>query len=283
VAVADELNFTKAAQKLRVAQPALSRQIRQLEDEIGAPLFERGARGAKLTLAGAAFLVEARALVSQSAKAIRVAQTFRDATPRSLNVGYAWGLFHSLVPKVIARFHRKRRDVPVNLFDMTAPQQSAAILEDRLDAGFIGFEQDAAGPHLARKNIGSCAFILALPQDHRAAKSKSVDLRSLAEESFCVISTENFPGAAHCAMQACAAAGFRPKILQTAARGVTMLGMVAANRGIAILPEPLSDLPHPGVTFRPMRDPYHSDLYVVWQARNSGELIAEFLNAADAQ
>lgn len=281
VAVAGELNFTKAASKLRVAQPALSRQIQQLEQEIGAKLFERSPRGARLTRAGDALLTEARSLLAQCSKAILAARAAANQSQKSLNVGYAWGLFHSHVPGVIARFHRHHPDVPVNLFDMTAPQQAAALNEGQLDAGFIGFAQDANDPGLARQKIGSCAFVLALPESLAIAKRKTVDLRSLANESFCVISQQSFPGAAHCALEACAEAGFRPKALQTAARGMTMLGMVSANQGLAILPEPLTALPHPGVIFRPMKRPYKSDLFVVWKSGAQSPLRDAFLNSID--
>lgn len=279
VAVADELNFTKAASKLRVAQPALSRQIRQLEDQIGGKLFERGSRGATLTKAGEAFLPEARALLAHSSKAIHVARAAANSSVKSLNVGYAWGLFHSYVPGAIARFHRKHPDVPVNLFDMTSPQQSTALKEGRIDAGFIGFADDATDPALGHKKIGPCSFVVALPENHPASKKKAVDLRALADEKFCVISDESFPGAAHCAIDACAAAGFRPTVLQTAMRGMAMLGMVAANHGLAILPEPLTALPHPGIIFRPMKRPYRSELYVVWQRGHVSTLRDEFLES----
>src|SRR3954468_13643344 len=239
VAVADDLNFTKAARKLRVAQPALSRQIRQLEEEIGVRLFDRTPRSVSLTQAGETFLPEARSILALSANAMRAAQGTKENGRASLNIGYAWGLFHSLVPTVVARFHRKLPDIAVNLFDMTAPQQTAALMEGRLDIGFIGFAKDAAAPGLARRKIGSCALLLALPQSHRAARRRTVNLGDLAQELFCVISDQNFPGAAQCANEACASAGFRPRILETAARGNIQLGLVAANCGVALMPEPL--------------------------------------------
>jgi DNA-binding transcriptional LysR family regulator len=279
VAVADDLNFTKAARKLRVAQPALSRQIRQLEEEIGVPLFDRTPRSVSLTEAGKTFLPEARCILALSANAMRAAQATKQNGRASLNIGYAWGLFHSLVPAAVARFHRKLPDVAVNLFDMTAPQQTAALMEGRLDIGFIGFAKDAAAPGLARRKIGSCSLLLALPQNHRATRRRTVNLGELAQEFFCVISDQNFPGAAQCAIEACASAGFRPKILETAARGNIQLGLVAANCGVALMPEPLAALPHAGVVFRPLNRPYTSDLFAVWDARHSVPMRHTFLNS----
>src|SRR3954467_8205862 len=106
-AVADELNFTKAASKLHVAQPALSRQIRQLEAELGVKLLERNRRGVQLTAAGTAFWAEASALLKQSEQAVRVARQTDRAAGAQLNLGYIWSLFHSLVPPVLEQFRRQ--------------------------------------------------------------------------------------------------------------------------------------------------------------------------------
>jgi len=279
VAVADELGFTKAARKIRVAQPALSRQIRQLENELGVVLLERTARKVALTPAGKSFLAEARSILAQSANAVRVAKSAEVSGQSVLNIGYAWGLFHTLVPQAIARFHRQVQNVAVNLFDMTAPQQTAALLEGRLDAGFIGFAKDAAAPELVRRKIGACSLMVALPEKHPAARRKTVDLRNLSHDLYCVISDESFPGAAKCAMDACAAAGFRPRVLETAARGNIQLGLVAANCGIALMPEPLAALPHPGVIFRPLSNPPVNDLFIAWNSRRSMPVCQTFLNS----
>ena len=126
VAVAEELSFTKAAQRLRVAQPALSRQIRQLEEEIGVTLFERNRRSVAMTDAGRAFLEEARFVLERSERAVRTARESSHEGHRPLNVGYVWGLFHSLAPAAVARFRQRHPDVSVNLFDQTATQQSVA-------------------------------------------------------------------------------------------------------------------------------------------------------------
>src|SRR6185369_5143458 len=266
VGVAQELNFTRAAQILRVSQPALSRQIRQLEEEVGVVLLERNRRGVRLTMAGKAFLAEARALLEQSEQAIRVAQETNHAGSGHLNVGYVWGLFHSVVPATIERFRREHPNVAVNLFDMTATQQAEALVQGRLDAGFIGFAQEADAAGLSKRKVGTCAFVAALPKNHRAARKPKVPLATLAQDFFFVISEQNYPGASWFVLEACQRAGFRPKILQAAERGHTILGLVAGNCGVALLPEPLRALPHPGVIFRPLAQPPTGDLFIAWQA-----------------
>ena len=279
VGVAEDLNFTRAARRLRVAQPALSRQIRQLEEEIGVTLLERSQRGVRLTGAGQAFLAEARGLLAQSEQAVRVARKSGAAGRDQLNIGYVWGLFHSLAPAAIERFRRRLPHVAVNLFDLTATQQAEALLDARIDLGFIGFADEAEAAGLAKRKVGSCDFLAVLPEGHRASRGPRVNLVDLAPDLFCVISERNYPSAARFVMEACQRAGFRPKILQAAERGHTILSLVAGNCGVALLPEPLRALPHPGVRFRPLTLPVRGDLFVAWNSKAPGGLRTAFVNS----
>jgi DNA-binding transcriptional LysR family regulator len=272
VGVARELSFTKAARTLRVAQPALSRQIRQLEEEVGVTLMERNRGGVHLTDAGKAFLAEAQALLEQSEQAIRIAQKTGRAGCDQLTVGYVWGLFHSLVPATLARFRQQFPEAAVHLFDMTAMQQAEALGEGRLDAGFIGFAHEADGAGLAKRKVGTCAFIAALPKTHPAARKPRVSLATLAQDFFFVISEQNYPGASGFVFEACERAGFRPKVLQAAERGHTILSLVAGNCGVALLPEPLRALPHPGVVFRQLVEPPQGELFIAWNPSRSSPL-----------
>jgi LysR family transcriptional regulator, benzoate and cis,cis-muconate-responsive activator of ben and cat genes len=275
--VAGELNFTRAAQKLHVAQPALSRQIRQLEDELGVRLLERTRHGVHLTKSGQAFLTETRAILQHSEQAINVARNTSDPGNAQLNLGYIWGLFHSLVPPVLERFRRHRPETAVHLFDLAPLEQARAILEGRLDAGFIGFAHEANSAGLSKRKVGVCAFVAALPKDHPAARKSVVQLASLADDFFLGISTETFPGASRHVTDACIRAGFRPRILQMVERGYTILGLVAGHCGVALLPESLKALPHPGIVFRPLADPPVADLYLAWRAKSVPPALNEFL------
>jgi DNA-binding transcriptional LysR family regulator len=269
VGVAEALNFTRAAEKLRVAQPSLSRQIRQLEEEIGVSLLERDRRKVGLTDAGRAFLEEARGILERGEEAIRAARHANGA-PAVLNLGYVWGLFHSVIPVVVGNFRRAAPEVAVHLFDYTAMQQAEALTNGRLDVGFIGFAQEADAAGLARRKIGECVFMLALAREHPAARRRVIDLRSLARERFFAISDQTYPGAATIVASVCRKAGFRPRIVQAAERGHTLLALVAGNCGMALVPESLSALPHAGVVFRPLRQPPRGDVFVAWNtARRS--------------
>jgi DNA-binding transcriptional LysR family regulator len=276
VGVAREQSFTRAAAKLRIAQPALSRQIRQLEDEVGVGLLERGARGVRLTEAGEVFLAEAVVLLEQSEQAVRHARMRGQHQQRQLNVGYVWGLFHTLVPRWVARFRQRNPEVAVNLFDLTATQQAEALGRGRLDLGFIGFAFEADAARLAKRKVGRCAFMAALPKRHPSAGRRKIGLTALAQDFFIAISEQSYPGAARFLKEACRRAGFRPKILQTVERGYTILGLVAGNCGVTLLPDSLQALPHPGVVFRPLMDAPKGDLFVAWNPTAESPAIRAF-------
>jgi DNA-binding transcriptional LysR family regulator len=274
-AVATELNFTRAAARLRVAQPALSRQIRQLEDELGVVLFTRSPRGVQLTKAGRGFLDEARALLSHSERVMRTAR--QPAGGQHINVGYIWGLFHSLVPPWLESFRRRHPETAAHLFDLVPLEQSRALLEGRLDVGFIGFALEAEVPGLSQRRVGACRFVAALPQRHPQARRGRVDLAALENDLFLGISEQTYAGASRCAAEAFARAGFRPKFVQMVERGYTILGLVAGGCGVALVPESLQDMPHAGVVFRPLTQPATADLYLAWRSDNESAAVRDFL------
>jgi DNA-binding transcriptional LysR family regulator len=274
--VARELNFTRAAEVLHVAQPALSRQIRQLEEELGVSLLQRNSRGVALTPKGERFLSEAEAILEQTGRAMQRVQMSENAT---LNLGYVWGLFHSVAPRWLQRLRELDPGLAINLLDLSATQQGKALSAGKLDAGLIGFAFEAERAQLQMQCIGDCNFVIALPKSHSLARSSSLKLAALADEVFLLISDAHFPGAAQVINAACAAAGFRPRALQTAERGHTLLNLVAAGCGVALLPEPLRSLPHSGVVFRPPATPVKEKLYVAWRSDLPDRTLKQLLSA----
>jgi DNA-binding transcriptional LysR family regulator len=259
--VARELNFTRAAAKLHVAQPALSRQVKQLEEELGVSLLARNKRGVELTPHGISFLPEAEQILQQSERALERA---RGNGSGSLNVGYVWGLFHSTVPKILRRFRTLEPNIAVHLFDISAAEQGKALAHGRLDAGFIGLAFEAEEAGLAKQRVGATQFVLALPKRHPCARHRAVGLKALEGEVFLLISEEHFPGAARVMREACSSAGFKPRTLEVE-RGHTILGMVGAGCGVALLPEALRALPHSNIVFRPLAKPIAADLFLAWR------------------
>jgi DNA-binding transcriptional LysR family regulator len=130
---------------------------------------------------------------------------------------------------------------------------------------------------LSNRKVGVCEFVAALPKDHRAARRSVVPLAALANDFFLGISAETYPGASRHVADACARAGFRPKFLQMVERGYTILGLVAGRCGIALLPESLKALPHPGIVFRRLADPPVAELFLAWKAGDGNLVLKRFL------
>ena len=275
--VARELNFTRAAEKLHVAQPALSRQVKQLEGELGVELLTRNRRAVELTPKGRAFLAEAEQILQQSELAM---QRARGDDPGALNIGYVWGLFHSVVPQILQRFRALEPNVAVHLFDMPAAEQGRALAQGKLDVGFIGLAFEAEAAHLEMRCVGRTQFVVVLPERHPLARQRAVDLKALDQEVFLLISEAHFPGAARVMRDACRSAGFKPRILEVE-RGHTILSMVAAGCGVALLPEALRALPHSNVVFRPTAKSIAADLFFAWRKGFNGPARRDLLTAVE--
>jgi DNA-binding transcriptional LysR family regulator len=278
VSVAEQRSFTQAAAQLRVAQPALSRQLRQLEEEVGVLLFHRSPKGVKLTGAGEAFLAEARQLLQRAADAVQAAKNQGAAERGQLRVGYVWGLFHTQAPALISRFRKAHPEVAVHLLDLTSTQQAAQLADGKLDLGFIGFAQESDQAGLEKRKIGSCSLVAALPSGHPTARRRSVPLRALAEDFFLMLSEQTYPGVVQCVLDGCTAAGFKPRVLQVADRGYTLLGLIASGCGVTLLPESVRELPHPGVVFRPLQEEITADLCLAWRGPAQNPWIQQFLD-----
>ncbi|HVY68765.1 MAG TPA: LysR family substrate-binding domain-containing protein, partial [Verrucomicrobiae bacterium] len=166
--------------------------------------------------------------------------------------------------------------------DLSATAQAEALAAGKLDFGLIGFAHEADGARLEKMKIGACDFVAALPAGHAATRKAKLSLARLANDLFFTISEQTYPGAAAFMRDACARAGFRPRVLQTAERGHTILGLVAGHCGVALLPEPLRALPHPGVVFRPLAEPVHADLYLAWKPGADSEVLRGFREASVA-
>jgi DNA-binding transcriptional LysR family regulator len=259
--VARELNFTRAAARLHVAQPALSRQVKQLEEELGVPLLVRNKRSVQLTRQGESFLSEVEQILQQSERAMRRA---RANGADALNIGYVWGLFHSIVPPILQRFRALEPEFAVHLFDLPAAEQGRGLKMGTIDVGFIGLAFEAEEAALPMRRVGTTDFVVALPEGHRFARGRAVDLKTLADEVFILISDEHFPGAARVMKEACSNAGFKPRTLQVE-RGHTILSLVAAGCGVALLPESLQALPHANVVFRPVAQRISAGLFIAWR------------------
>lgn len=252
LAVADTLHFGRAAEKLGVAQPNLSVQIRKTEEALGYSLFERTAHGVTLTPVGAYLAQRAQVLQANFDEMVRTAQQIGRGEEGSLSIGFSGSAMYSRLPLALERFRRKYPRVIVQLREMYAPDQTPLLLDGTLDVGFI---RDGSPAHGLRKTpLVREPFYAVLPQSHLKAKEQGpLWPRELREEQFVLFTPRIARLAFHRTMEVCQTDGFTPEIILEAPQWVTIISLVAAGMGVSIAPKCVSKLKIPGVIFRPLR------------------------------
>jgi DNA-binding transcriptional LysR family regulator len=267
VAVAEELHFGRAAERLHIAQPPLSRQIRDLEREIGTPLFERGSRGVHLTHAGLAFLPEARLVLAQAERAQRTAQRAARGETGRLRVGFVEAATHSgILPDVLSFFRMHLPSIGLSLLEMDSSQQADALREGRIDLGVLNTPPLDAARWLQSELVYEERLVAALPETHQLAAKTRLALRDLASESFILRPRSTDPASYDDILARCRGALFSPTVAQEATGWHTIIGLVSAGVGVAFVPESLAQLQRPGVVYRPVRDlSVNVELTVVWK------------------
>jgi DNA-binding transcriptional LysR family regulator len=267
VAVAEELHFGRAAKRLHIAQPPLSRQIRDLEREVGVALFERVPRGVELTPAGNAFLPEARLILAQAERAQRTAQRAAAGETGRLRVGFVEAATHSgILPNVLSFFRMHLPSIGLSLFEMDAFQQAEAMREGRIDLGILHSPPLDADRWLRVEPIHSEPVILAVPTAHRLAGRARFSLGDLAAEPFVLfprpVSPEMYDGI----IARCRSAGFSPRVVQEAVGWHTLASLVGAGTGVAFIPRSLKQFRQPGVAYRSVPDlKVEMELSAVWK------------------
>jgi DNA-binding transcriptional LysR family regulator len=284
VAVAEELHFGRAAQRLHIAQPPLSRQIRDLEREIGAALFERGARGVELTHAGAAFLPEARLVLGQAERAQRTAQRAARGETGRLRVGFVEeATLSGILPDVLSFFRMHLPSIGLSLLELDSSEQADALREGRIDLGVLGSPPLDAERWLQTEVVYEEPLVVAVPQTHRLAGKPRIPLRELAADSFVLRPRTTDPVLYDDILARCRAANFSPTVAQEATGWHTIVGLVSAGVGVAFVPTSLAQIRRPGVGYRPVRDLSLSvTLSVVWKQGEKSPVRERFVTTLRA-
>lgn len=283
IAVAEELSFTRAAERLHIGQPPLSMQIRDLEERLGVRLLDRNKRRVALTEAGCRFLERARDVLARMEAAVDEARRLGRGELGVLRVGFTSSLpYTSTLPELLFRYRRQFPGVELQLAEMFTREQFAAIAQGQLDVGLVRSDASAAREGIAMRRIGEDALRLVLPASHPLAGRKTLHLAELAGEDFITFSPDvgtELPDLLH---QLCKAAGFAPRIVQTAREATTQIGLVAAGLGIALLPAPLESVALSRVRYLALADPgAHFSLSVAYREGEAGPLVEGFLKVLE--
>ncbi|RJT40443.1 LysR family transcriptional regulator [Mesorhizobium waimense] len=250
VAVAEDLHFRRAADRMNLTQPSLSQRIRALEIEIGAELFERDRRGVALTPAGAAFLGPARKAVEHAnAARTQALRAVRGEVGR-LRLGFTVIAFYGVLPEAVRMFRTRYPDVEVDLIEMNSPLLEAALAAGEIDLGVL--HPPLSTPDLITHILPDEPLVLALPSAHRLAGRATIRVADLDGEPFLLAPRGIGPSIYDRVIALFQAEGLSPRIVQEVTPMTTLAGLVAAGAGLGFVTAGIARVARPGVSYRPV-------------------------------
>jgi DNA-binding transcriptional LysR family regulator len=251
--VATELHFGRAAEKLHIAQPPLSHQIRQLETELGFELFNRTKRSVALTPAGQVFLTQVDRIFQQLAQAIEIGRKTSRGELGQISIGFVGSATYNVLPSILHQFRDRYPQVQIKLHELTTDRQLIWLHEGRIDIGLM--RPPIIEPDISSQVIFQESLVVALPVTHRLATMTTIDLASLATEPFILFPRQLAPGLYDPIITICQAVGFSPLVVQECIQMQTIVSLVSANLGVSILPESIQEVQRYGVVYKPIQDP----------------------------
>jgi len=277
VTVAEELNISRASARLRISQPAVSRQLRDLEEELRVVLFRREKHGLKLTPAGDAFLAHARDLLRRSNDAVKQMAAFNAKPRETLTVGYLAPVLASVLTPALRRFSADHPDTDVALREMTPGEQVKALRTGRIDLALLGNPSPEIEREFSLTVLTRIPLQAVLPDNHLLALRKRIALSELEGEPFIGFSEETFPGRNAAIYAGCQAAGFTPRFLHHVENLSALLATVAAGKGVTLAPAEVSQLAHPQAVFIPLTAPVPSVISAAAQRKDDANALAREL------
>jgi DNA-binding transcriptional LysR family regulator len=283
MAVAEELHFTRAARRLGMAQPPLSQQIHRLELELGVPLFDRRKRrSVELTAAGHALLKEVKPMMARLELIPGIVRRADAGESGHVSVGFVGSATYGVLPAVLRAFRKRSPAVELELTDMDMPRQLDALVSRRMQVGFVRMTARAVEEHpgLRCESVQDGPFVAALPAGHPLTRSAgaALPLSKLAAEPFLMYGDRTFLTMNEMLIDRCRAAGFRPREVQHVNEMQTLLALVAAGLGVALVPKSAEFLKWSGVVLRPLSAPVpRMDLLMVWHCEETSPAAQLFM------
>lgn len=277
VAVAQTLHYRKAAERLHIVQPALSKQISALEGELGVQLLERDRRHVALTDAGSAFLHEAIAVLAQADVARARAIAVSKGEIGQLSIGFIQPALADLLPRALRRFRREYPGVRIRLTELTNRGAAEQVSDRTVHCAFVRLPVDLRGA-LTAEPISQQDVSLAVPDSHPLAAQESIDIRELAGEELILIDRQVEPQLHDYYTSLCNEAGFSPDIAHTVNSTWVALGLVAGGLGVAFAPSSAKLVGQQGVAYRPLvGGTPRLNIGLLWDDKACPEVLANFL------
>tara|TARA_R110000787_G_scaffold20281_26_gene60455 strand:- start:1500 stop:2387 length:888 start_codon:yes stop_codon:yes gene_type:complete len=281
VAVAEALHFRRAAEKLGIQQPPLSMQIRQLELEIGTPLFLRSKRRISLTDAGRSFLEDARNILSAAQDATGRARTAALGERGRLRVGMINSApFHPLILQILREYRNRFPGVWMTLEEASTPELAESVVSRKLDLAFVRPLLDTP-PALQSEHLFNEPVLVALPSGHPLSRRRNIKLEALSEEPFVLFSRHIGSGLYDQIISACHRAGFSPRVTQEALQVTSIVNLVAAGLGVSLVPASMRKIHSEGIAYRPLvRDAPIAQMSVIHRREESMQAVRNLLELA---
>jgi len=275
--VAEELHFGRAAKRLNTVQPAVTRRIQRLEEELQFQLFHRSNRRVQLTTAGAVFLQESRSLLAALDAAVRHGRLAAHGNAGWINIGFIGSAILELLPAVLLSFRKRSPEVRLTLSDMTSAEQVLALQQNRIHVGFIrGRVSGEQGLHL--ETVAREPLVVALPKNHRLAKRKRIQIKMLAPEGFIVFPHHPMSSWEVLLRDICKRAGFEPNIVQRTVQIQTAISLVSAGIGIALVPAAAKRVIEQDVIYRPLAEREAVDLVLAYREDEVSPIVKNFVS-----
>jgi DNA-binding transcriptional LysR family regulator len=275
VAVAEELSFRRAAEKLNLAQPPLSAQIKSLEAELGVRLLERTTRSVTLTQPGRVFLEEARAVLAASAQAERRAQEAAHGLVGTLRLGVIAPAANAWLAAILRQFRQQFPSVQLSIFDLTTPDQLRRLRDNELDAALL--RPPVGFPDLDFEFVEEAEQVLALPAGHRLVRKRRLQWQDFDGEAMVMVQPNLQHGYYDAFLAACAKAGAKPRAAQYTNDIQAKLWLISAGFGIAPTTGTLAEVKRPGLIFRPLPPGLPKvQTILVWRRHDSSPVLRHF-------
>jgi DNA-binding transcriptional LysR family regulator len=252
VAVAEEQNVTRAAARLHVSQPPLSRQIRDLEDELGIALFNHGAKAVRLTEAGRVFLLEARAVLKRADEAVQMAKAVGSGKRGEIHVGYAPSLTVEILPRALQFFQEANPGVSVQLHDLSTQEMLRGLRDDKLQVALLIQMSGKVLDGLVFEELRRYAVCVAMHPAHRLARVRKISLEKVAAERLITYTIADYPEYHAWLFRLFAPLNRSPQIAEEHDSSTSLIASVEAGRGVALVQQGFDCLAGPRLKVRPL-------------------------------
>jgi DNA-binding transcriptional LysR family regulator len=276
VTLAEELHFSRAAQRLCITQPPLSVAIKQLEDGLQAQLFERSSKGVRLTPAGEHLLGKARQLLALSDQAALETRDVARGTRGHLRLGFVGSSLYRGLPQALAQLQQSHPQVRVDMLEANSAEQIQGLLQMRLDVALVHSIQPPEG--IASQLIVEEPFVACLPEGHRLCACEAIDLSALQGDRLILFSNLVSPTYHQRIYEMCLAHGFAPEVRHEVRHWLSVISMVSLGQGVALVPAALERVGLPRLAFRPLRGTHpSSEMLAMWRRAPANPLVQALL------